>query len=54
MMDTDDTRHMTDNGQRHIEFTLSTFNSLKEFVKSFTRNDTHKYCALLSDENTCL
>ena len=37
-----------------IEFTLSTFNTLKEFVKSFKHDDTHKYCVLLSDEHTCL
>ena len=35
-----------------IEFTLSTVNAL--FVKSFKHDDIHKFCILVSDEDTCL
>ena len=39
---------------RDIEFTLSTFNTLKEFEKSFKRDDIYKICILLPDKHTCL
>ena len=37
-----------------IGFTLSNFNTLKEFVKSFKRDDIHQFCILISDEHKCL
>ena len=36
-----------------MEFTLSTFNALYEFVKSFKHDDIHKFC-IVSDENKWL
>ena len=36
------------------EFTISTFNTLYEFVKLFKHNDIHKFGILVSDEHTCL
>ena len=35
-----------------IEFTLSTFNTLSELVKSFKHDGIHKFCILVSDEHT--
>ena len=35
---------------RDIEFTLSTFNALYEFVNSFKHDDIQKFCILVSDE----
>ena len=37
-----------------IEFTLSTFNTLYEFVISFKHDDIYKICILLSDKHTCM
>ena len=40
---------------RDKEFTLSTFKTLYECVKSFKRDTFHKSCwILVSDEHTCL
>ena len=37
-----------------IDFTLSTFNTHKEFIKSFKHDDIYKICILLSDKLTHL
>ena len=39
---------------RDIDFTISTLNTIKEFVKSFKLDDIHKFCILLSEEHIWL
>ena len=54
MYDTTESMIMIMIQSRDIEFTLSTFNTLLELVKSFKHDDIHKFCILVSDEHTGL